>query len=93
MEAALAMPAGKNFPAFAQAAGFSDFFAQRGISRDQSNVCLADTAKAKQIADWSQSYGDDDGITGTPTLFINGRKVEGSAWAVVEPLLQKAGAR
>ena len=57
----------KRWPVFADTAGFTDFFAARGVSRDQAHVCLADLAKAKQIADWSQDDGDKQDITGTPT--------------------------
>lgn len=93
MQAAMEMAPEKRWPVFADTAGFTDFFAQRGVSRDQAHVCLTDLAKAKQIADWSQDYGDKQGISGTPTLLINGRKVDGNSWAVIEPLLQRAGAR
>jgi protein-disulfide isomerase len=92
-QAAMDLAPDKRWPAFADALGFTEFFAQRGVSTDQSHACLADVAKAKQVADWAQLYGDKNGVTGTPTLEINGNRIEGNTWAVVEPLLQRAGAR
>ena len=32
-------------------------------------------------------------ITGTPTFFINGTKIEGNTWPLVKTALQNAGAR
>ena len=86
-------PPAQRFQAIAQAAGVLDFFAARGISRDQAMQCLADTDKAQQIATASQTQGDELKITGTPTFFLNGSRLEPTSWAALEPLLQQAGAR
>ncbi len=86
-------PPAQRFQAVAQAAGVLDFFAARGISRDQAMQCLADTEKAQQIATASQTQADELEITGTPTFFLNGEKLEPTSWAALEPLLQQAGAR
>jgi protein-disulfide isomerase len=86
-------PPAQRFQAIAQAAGVLDFFAARGISRDQAMQCLADTDKAQQIATASQTQGDELQITGTPTFFLNGSRLEPTSWAALEPLLQQAGAR
>jgi protein-disulfide isomerase len=83
----------QRFQALAEAAGLLDFFAARGISRDQALQCLADTGKAQQIAEASQSQADELQISGTPSFFLNGRSVEPTSWAALEPLLQAAGAR
>ena len=34
-----------------------------------------------------------DKVQGTPTFFLNGNRVEGTSWDMVEPQLQRAGAR
>ena len=93
LEQAQAAPPAQRFQAIAQAAGLLDFFAARGISRDQALQCLADTGKAQQIADASQSQSDELQITGTPTFILNGTKIEGTNWATVETALKAAGAR
>jgi protein-disulfide isomerase len=90
--AASTLPPAQRFPALASALGYVDFFAQRGVSADQANKCLADPARAQKVASLAEQYGN-AGINGTPTLLINGTTVDGNTWAVLEPLLQKAGAR
>lgn len=91
-QAASALPPQQRFGAISQALGYIDFFAQRGVSADQARACLADGAKAQRIASLSEQYGA-DGIDSTPTLLVNGTKVEPSEWTAVEAALQKAGAR
>jgi protein-disulfide isomerase len=93
LEQAMQAPEGKRFQAIAQAAGLLDFFAARGISRDQAMQCLADTKKAQEIVTNSQTQSDELGVTGTPTFFLNGKLVEGTRWIDIEPALQAAGAR
>jgi protein-disulfide isomerase len=93
LEQAQSAPPAQRFQAIAQASGLLDFFAARGISRDQAMQCLADTGKAQQIADASQSQSDELEISGTPTFILNGAKVEGTNWASVETALKAAGAR
>jgi protein-disulfide isomerase len=91
-EAAMSLPENQRFVAFADAVGYTDFFAARGISKDQAHACLADFSRASAIAKQSEEYGK-DGIDSTPTLLINGSKIDGSTWADLEPALQRAGAR
>lgn len=86
-------PEAQRFQAIAQASGLLDFFAQRGISRDQAMQCLADTGKATEIVNKSQTQADELAITGTPTFFLNGARVDGTNLASVEAALQAAGAR
>ncbi len=76
----------------ADALGYTQFFAARGIAADQARTCLSDGAKAAQVAGFSQKYSE-SGITGTPTLLLNGTNLDTTEWSVVEPALQKAGAR
>ena len=87
------VPMAQRFQAIGQASGLLDFFAARGISNDQAMQCLADSAKAEQIAARSQTQSDELQITGTPTFFLNGQRVEPTSWAGLEPILQAAGAR
>lgn len=90
------LPPNKRFVALANALGYVDFFAKRGLPVDQANACLADANKAQKVADLATKYGN-EGIDSTPTLFINGGKVELSGgaepWPQLEAALQRAGAR
>jgi protein-disulfide isomerase len=78
--------------AIAQAYGLIDFFAQRGISTDQAKACLANTATAEEVAKQAETYGQ-TGIDSTPTIMINGDKVEAHTWQELEPELKSRGAR
>ncbi len=93
LNAAIQAPPAQRYQAIAQAAGLIDFFAARGISRDQAMQCLSDPARAEKIATNSQQQSDEMGVTGTPTFFVNGNRVDGTNWASVETALQQAGAR
>ena len=35
--------------------------------------------------------GSDKGVTGTPTFFVNGKKVPAYDWATLQPFLKDAG--
>lgn len=52
----------------------------RGIGLDQASFdkCLDDGAKGKEVAA-SLKAGEDAGVAGTPSLFINGRPITGAA--------------
>ncbi|WP_373488981.1 thioredoxin domain-containing protein [Blastomonas sp.] len=89
----LAMPDGQRYVALAEAVGLTDFFAQRGVSRDQANQCLSDVGAARALADNTGKASRDEGIQGTPTFFINGRQIDYSGWPALEAELQKMGAR
>ncbi|WP_232491595.1 thioredoxin domain-containing protein [Novosphingobium kaempferiae] len=88
-----ALPKDKQLPAFAEVAGMTEFFASRGIARDQAAACLADTAKARALADQTQKGTEQFNITGTPTFLINGNNVGSMGWKELEPKLKEAGAR
>lgn len=87
------LPKEQQIPAIAEASGMVEFFSSRGIARDQANACLADTAKAKALAEQTQKATDLYNVTGTPTFILNGSSVGSMRWAELEPKLQAAGAR
>lgn len=91
-EAAMQLAPEQRWGAFADTVGYTQFFAQRGVAVDQAKACLADLPKAKQVAEYAQKYGA-DGVTGTPTLKINGTKLDDTSWKALEVALQNAGAR
>jgi protein-disulfide isomerase len=91
-QAAQNLPADRKFAAAAEALGLTDFFAARGISKDQAAACLAKSKTATELAEATQRQGEQYAIQGTPTFLINGRNVAVSTWEQLEPMLQgKAG--
>ena len=84
------LPQNQRFIALADALGFTEFFAARGISKDQSKACLANVDNATRIAKFSETYSS-NGIDSTPTVLINGTKVEGAEWEALDAALKKAG--
>lgn len=82
----------QRFVALSDALGYTEFFAQRGIATDQAKACLANGANAQKVADYAQKYSD-SGITGTPTVLVNGTKVDSTEWAEARKALMAAGAR
>lgn len=91
--AAMNQAGAARFQGLADAAGLYDFFAARGVSKQQAMTCLADVNKITAIVEKSDKDSNELGLTGTPTFFLNGKKIEVTTWEAVEPILQQAGAR
>jgi protein-disulfide isomerase len=87
------LPEDKLFPVLATKAGLVDFFAARGVAKDQAMACLAKTQTATDLAAGVQKATDQFNIQGTPSFILNGKNVEVATWEELEPILQKAGAR
>ena len=93
LQAAAQLPPEQRFVAIAAAAGMDQFFASRGIAADQGKACLADGARATKLAANAAAQGEKFKIEGTPTLLLNGLKIDGNTWEVTKVELEKAGAR
>lgn len=93
LQAIQALPQNQQIAAIAETAGMTEFFASRGIARDQANACLADTAKAKALAANTEKAAKDFNVSGTPTFLLNGSSIGSTAWKELESKLQQAGAR
>jgi protein-disulfide isomerase len=91
--AAMAQPDDKRGIAIAQLAGLTDFFAARGIAKDQANACLADSKAAAALAKGAQDDAERYDIQGTPTFVINGDKVDLNTWEGLKARLEQMGAR
>ena len=92
IDAAAQLSGPQRLVALSDALGYTEFFAQRGVAVDQANACLAKTETATEIANHAQKYGE-DGVNGTPTLLVNGTKVDSTEWADTKKALIAAGAR
>lgn len=93
LQEAMSLPENQRFVAFAERSGLLEFFAARGVSRDQAAVCLSDSAAIQALANRLVAQNDKDQVTGTPTFFINGTRMNETDWPSVEAALQRAGAR
>lgn len=89
VEQASRAPEAQRLQAIAEASGLLEFFAQRGISTDQARQCLADTAKANQIAERSDTQAQELNVTGTPTFFLNGKRLTTRDVAVVKSMIEE----
>lgn len=93
VQAAGALPPEQRFAKVAEVTGLLDFFAARGLSADQARACLTDTAKIDAMVKASEAQAQEVGVTGTPTFVLNGKKLDVNTWEMLEPILQRAGAR
>jgi protein-disulfide isomerase len=87
------LPADKMFSAIGERGGLIEFFAARGIAKDQAAQCLAKSETASKLAADTQKATDTFNVTGTPTFIVNGKNVEVATWDALEPILKQAGAR
>lgn len=91
--AAMAQPDDRRVLAIAQLAGLPDFFATRGIAKEQGAACLTDGKAAEALAKATQEQSKEYDIQGTPTFLVNGQKIDANAWPEVKAKLEEAGAR
>lgn len=84
------LPPQQRAAAFVTAAGLDEFFRQRGMPQAKIQECLGSQANLDKLASITQR-GTTDGVTGTPSFFINGKMAENTAsWAALEPKLRGA---
>ena len=88
-----ALPDNQRWVAVATEMGLLDFFAQRGISRDQAAACLADSDAVESRSEATNARANELGATSTPTFILNDRVLEERSWPDLEGVLQAAGAR
>lgn len=93
VEAAGQLPINQRFAVMAEVTGLLEFFAARGLSADQGRACLSDAARIEALVKNTETMSKQDRITGTPTFFLNGQRMDGTAWELIEAQLQRAGAR
>jgi protein-disulfide isomerase len=67
--------------------GLTQAAAAHGVTPARGKQCLADPAGLQRLDRMIQA-GTALGVQGTPTFFINGRKVAAHDWASLEPLLK-----
>lgn len=77
---------------FGEQMGMIDFVKQRGIPEAKARACLTDMGRIDALTKQTQDKGADGTVSGTPTLLINGAKVDGITWPALEQALKAAGA-
>ena len=55
---------------------FQEIAAANGVDEAHFNACLADRAGAEAINARAQRAAEQDGVNSTPTLFINGKRLD-----------------
>ena len=84
-----AIPQAQQPAALTRAIQMDQFFRQRGMPQAQVDQCLANPAGLQRLAE-IQAVGTNDGVSGTPTFFINGNRANVTAWSALEPQLRAA---
>lgn len=51
-----------------------------GMADDKIDACLQDADTAQTLVAWYQANAEADGIEGTPSFVVNGKKVDNQAW-------------
>lgn len=72
--------------------GYLDFVKQRGLTEAQARQCLADTKQIEEIAKVTEVAMREKQVTGTPSFFLNGEKLDAASWPQVEQALKAGGA-
>ncbi|MGL5837651.1 MAG: DsbA family protein [Sphingorhabdus sp.] len=73
--------------------GLIDIVKQLGVSEDAARACLADKAAFDKLAKNTETTMAEGKVTGTPTFFLNGVRLDVGAWPQVKGKLMEAGAR
>jgi len=89
VEAWQQLPPAQAATKFAEALGMLPFMKARGLPEAQARRCLADPALIKSVADVFAA-GAKAGVQGTPSFFINGRRVRAFTWDQLQPELRAA---
>lgn len=61
-----------------------------GLEEDQLEACLTDNQKAKTLVAWYQEHAEEDDVSSTPTLIINGEKHSNMAYDELKEVLDEA---
>jgi protein-disulfide isomerase len=84
------LPPGEQVKGLAMAGELNEFAKARGLPGAKFEACMSDQAVFEQLTKRQQAATDTYQIAGTPTFLLNGKKVEGTTWAVIEPKIKDA---
>ncbi|MGZ8346275.1 MAG: DsbA family protein [Allosphingosinicella sp.] len=86
----MSLTAGERMVRIAEIGGLTAMAAQHGVPAAQTRRCLVDEAGLNRLGEMAQAAST-LGVTGTPTFFINGARVDGSDWGTIESRIRQAG--
>jgi protein-disulfide isomerase len=89
VEAWQALPPAQSATRFAEALGMIAFMKERGLAEAQARRCLSDPRLIRGIAEVNAG-AEPLGVQGTPTFFVNGRRVRANSWDRLQPELRAA---
>ncbi len=84
------LPPEQQLAPLARALELDTFFARRGMPESRFAQCLGDTQGIQRLTDMTNRASGEEGVTGTPTFFINGSQQEVNTWSDLEPRLRTA---
>ena len=87
-----ALPPDQAATRFAEALGLLPFMQKHGLSEVQARKCLADPARIARIARTNADAVTVHKVNGTPSFFVNGRKLRAVSWLHLQPELWASGA-
>lgn len=90
IRAVQSLPANRQLAAMADIAGLKPLGVASGIPAARIDQCLADSAAAERLAAFTRKASAEQGVEGTPTFFLNGKRVDAHDWASLEPLIKAA---
>lgn len=85
-----ALPPAQAATKFAEALGMLPFMRRYGLGEAQARRCLADPALIRGVAE-ANAGAVERGVRGTPSFFVNGRRVRAVTWDQLQPELRAAG--
>ena len=84
-----AMPPEQQLAPIARAMELDTFFARRGLPEARFNQCLT-TDAARELSEANSRAAEERQVNSTPTFFLNGERMDVTAWSAVEPALRQA---
>jgi protein-disulfide isomerase len=88
-----AQPPAAQITFLADKMGLVEFVKARGVSEDAAKICLADAKELDAMVKQTEKASKDEDVSGTPALFLNGKRFETGSWKEVKVALKNAGAR
>jgi protein-disulfide isomerase len=85
-----ALPQPEMILGIAKVTGLLPIAAAHGIPAAKAQQCLKDEGAANGLMAMIKG-GEELGVRGTPTIFVNGKQVAAYDWASLEPFLKEAG--
>lgn len=87
-----AMPVIKQPEAWARRLGYVELLTKRGVPAARINQCLTDLPQLQRMETVIHNAAKTWGVQGTPTFFVNGKRLDNVVvWSDLEPVLKANG--